>query len=374
MSYGQRIFSIVPDSTTHHAVEAAKLDSLGPLPSAPVRDQLHRALKDLRVSVIDQCNFRCTYCMPKEVFDKDYQFLDRKALLSFEEIERITRSFIALGIDKLRITGGEPLLRKNIETLVARVAPLKTIHGKPLEIAMTTNGALLSQKAKLLKEAGLTRITVSLDALSDQTFKAMNDVDFPVTDVLRGIDAAANAGLRVKVNMVVQRGVNDHEIVPMAKAFRDRGHTLRFIEFMDVGTSNAWDWKHVVPAREVVEIISKRFPLIPIGRDTPSEVSERWRYADGRGEIGVISSVSKPFCGDCSRARISAEGVLYTCLFASRGTDLRGLLRAENTPSDEDLLRVLGSIWQQRHDRYSELRAQLREQGVKKVEMSYIGG
>jgi GTP 3',8-cyclase len=374
MSYGQRIFSIVPDSTTQHTVEAARLDSLGPLPLAPVRDQMHRVLKDLRVSVIDQCNFRCTYCMPKEVFDKDYQFLDRKQLLSFEEIERITKSFIALGIDKLRITGGEPLLRKNIEELVARVAPLKTIHGRPLEIAMTTNGALLAQKAKLLKDAGLTRVTVSLDALSDTTFKAMNDVDFPVADVLKGIDAAASAGLRVKVNMVVQRGVNDHEIVPMAKEFRDRGHTLRFIEFMDVGTSNAWDWKHVVPAREVVDMISKRFALVPIGRDTPSEVSERWRYADGRGEIGVISSVSKPFCGDCSRARISAEGVLYTCLFASRGTDLRGLLRGKEAPSDEDLLRVLGDIWMQRNDRYSELRAQLREQGVKKVEMSYIGG
>lgn len=357
-----------------HTVEAARLDSLGPLPAAPVRDQMQRVLRDLRVSVIDQCNFRCTYCMPKEVFDKDYQFLDRKELLSFEEIERITRSFIALGIDKLRITGGEPLLRKNIEELVARVAPLRTIHGRPLEIAMTTNGALLAQKAKLLKEAGLSRITVSLDALSDATFKAMNDVDFPVADVLKGMDAAASVGLRVKVNMVVQRGVNDHEIVPMAKEFRDRGHTLRFIEFMDVGTSNAWDWKHVVPAREVVDIIAKRFPLIPIGRDTPSEVSERWRYADGQGEIGVISSVSKPFCGDCSRARISAEGVLYTCLFASRGTDLRGLLRGEENPSDEDLLRVLGSIWEQRNDRYSELRAQLREQGVKKVEMSYIGG
>ncbi len=239
---------------------------------------------------------------------------------------------------------------------------------------MTTNGTLLAQKAKALKEAGLTRVTVSLDALSDQTFKAMNDVDFPVADVLKGIDAAAKVGLRVKVNMVVQRGVNDHEIVPMAKEFRERGHTLRFIEFMDVGTSNAWDWKHVVPAREIVEIISKRFPLMPIGRDTPSEVSERWRYTDASGEIGVISSVSKPFCGDCSRARISAEGVLYTCLFASQGTDLRGLLRGSENLSDEDLLRVLGAIWQARADRYSELRAQLREQGVKKVEMSYIGG
>lgn len=374
MSYGQRIFSIVPDSEASSHVQAAKVDPLGPLPIGPLQDRLSRTLKDLRISVIDQCNFRCTYCMPKEVFGRDYQFLPRESLLSFDEIESLVRVFATLGIEKLRITGGEPLLRKNIEDLIARVTRITTRTGKPLEIAMTTNGALLAQKAHELKKAGLHRITVSLDALSDETFKRMNDVAFPVADVLAGIDAAASCGLRVKVNMVVQRGVNDHEILPMAEAFRERGHTLRFIEFMDVGSSNAWQWDHVVPAREIIDTIGLVHALMPIGRDTPSEVSERWRYADGRGEIGVISSVSKPFCGDCSRARISAEGVLYTCLFAQSGTDLRGLLRGSATPHDDDLARVVAGLWQARDDRYSEQRAERREQGIKKVEMSYIGG
>lgn len=374
MTYGQRIFSIVPDSTAQSHVEAAKVDHLGPLPTGPLLDQRQRTLKDLRLSVIDQCNFRCTYCMPKSVFDRNYEFLPKESLLSFEELERLSRAFVALGVEKLRITGGEPLLRKNIEELVARLSPIQTLSGTQVEIAMTTNGALLKQKAAALKAAGLKRITVSLDALSDETFKAMNDMDYPVSDVLAGIDAAAAAGLRVKVNMVVQRGINDHEILPMAKAFRERGHTLRFIEFMDVGSSNAWQWDHVVPSREVVDLISLEHPLVPIGRDTPSEVSERWRYADGKGEVGVISSVSNPFCGNCSRARISAEGVLYTCLFAQAGTDLRGLLRGAHQPNDEDIARVIAGIWQRRDDRYSELRAQLREQGIKKVEMSYIGG
>lgn len=374
MTYGQRIFSIVPDSTAQSHVEAAKVDHLGLLPTGPVLDQRQRVLKDLRLSVIDQCNFRCTYCMPKSVFGRDYEFLPKESLLSFEELERLSRAFVSLGVEKLRITGGEPLLRKNIEELVARLAPIQTLDGRPVEIAMTTNGALLKQKAAALKNAGLKRITVSLDALSDETFKAMNDMDYPVSDVLAGIDAAADAGLRVKVNMVVQRGVNDHEILPMANAFRERGHTLRFIEFMDVGSSNAWQWDHVVPSREVINMISLEHPLVPIGRDTPSEVSERWRYADGKGEVGVISSVSNPFCGNCSRARISAEGVLYTCLFAQAGTDLRGLLRGKDQPSEDDIARVVAAIWQKRDDRYSELRAQLREQGLKKVEMSYIGG
>ena len=312
--------------------------------------------------------------MPKEVFDRDYQFLPKESLLSFDEIERLVAVFATLGVEKLRITGGEPLLRKNIEDLIARVTRITTLSGKPIEIAMTTNGALLAQKAKRLKEAGLHRITVSLDALDDSVFRRMNDVDFPVADVLSGIDAAADAGLRVKVNMVVQRGVNDNEILPMAELFRERGHTLRFIEFMDVGSSNAWQWDHVVPAREIIDTIGLQHALIPVGRDTPNEVSERWRYADGKGEIGVISSVSKPFCGDCSRARISAEGVLYTCLFAQSGTDLRGLLRSEPQPSADDIARAIAGIWGQREDRYSEQRAALREQGIKKVEMSYIGG
>jgi cyclic pyranopterin phosphate synthase len=374
MSYGQRIFSIVPDSTATPRVEAARVKPIGPAPEVPLQDQHQRILKDLRISVIDQCNFRCTYCMPKEVFDKNYTFLSKDSLLSFDEIERLARTFVRLGVEKLRITGGEPLLRKNIEELIARLSSIHMPDGRPVEVAMTTNGALLAQKAQALKSAGLRRITVSLDALSDQTFRAMNDVDFPVTDVLSGIDAAANAGLSVKVNMVVQRGVNDHEILPMADAFRQRGHTLRFIEFMDVGSSNAWQWDHVVPSREIIDTISLVHPLVPIGRDTPSEVSERWRYADGRGQVGVISSVSNPFCGNCSRARISAEGVLYTCLFAHAGTDLRGLLRAQQTPSDSELIQVVADIWQNRTDRYSEQRAELRKQGVRKVEMSYIGG
>jgi cyclic pyranopterin phosphate synthase len=374
MSYGQRIFSIVPDSTAHPQVEAAKVNHLGPSPQGPLSDQHGRTMRDLRISVIDQCNFRCTYCMPKEIFGKDYAFLPRESLLSFDEIERLSRIFIKIGIEKLRITGGEPLLRKSIEDLVARLSTLQTLSGKPVEIAMTTNGALLAQKARGLKAAGLTRITVSLDALSDATFKAMNDVDFPVTQVLAGIDAAAAEGLRVKVNMVVHRGVNDTEILPMAQAFRERGHTLRFIEFMDVGSSNAWQMEQVMPSREIVDTISLEYPLVPVGRDTPSEVSERWRYADGKGEVGVISSVTQPFCGNCSRARISAEGVLYTCLFAASGTDLRGLLRTESPPTDEDIARVIAGIWHTRDDRYSEQRSEMRSRNVKKVEMSYIGG
>jgi cyclic pyranopterin phosphate synthase len=374
MSYGQRIFSIVPDSTASPRIRAATTDPRGPLPEGPLRDRRGRTLRDLRISVIDQCNFRCTYCMPKEVFGRDYKFLDRDDLLSFDEIERLSRVFVGLGVEKLRITGGEPLLRRNIEELVARLSSIQTLEQRPVEIAMTTNGTLLAQKARALREAGLSRITVSLDAISDDTFQRMNDVGASVTQVLAGIDAASQAGLRVKVNMVVQRGVNDHEILPMARTFRERGHTLRFIEFMDVGSSNAWQWDHVVPSREVVQTIALDYPLVPVGRDTPSEVSERWRYADGQGEIGVISSVSKPFCGDCSRARISAEGVLYTCLFAQSGTDLRGFLRGSETPDDTALSHVIGGIWTVRDDRYSEQRAALREQGVKKIEMSYIGG
>jgi cyclic pyranopterin phosphate synthase len=312
--------------------------------------------------------------MPKEVFGSDYEFLPKESLLSFDEIERLARGFVSLGVDKVRITGGEPLLRKNIETLVGQLSNIQTVSGRPLEIAMTTNGALLKRKAAALKAAGLTRITVSLDALSDTTFRAMNDVDFPVADVLEGIDAAAHEGLRVKVNMVVQRGANEHEIVPMAQAFRERGHTLRFIEFMDVGSSNSWQLDRVVPSREVVNAIHQAFPLEPMGRDTPNEVSERWRYLDGQGEIGVISSVTKPFCGDCSRARVSAEGVVYTCLFAQSGTDLRELLRGPTAVTSDELAGVIAGIWNQRRDRYSEERSSREAHPAKKVEMSYIGG
>jgi GTP 3',8-cyclase len=379
MTYGQRIFSIVPDSQATSSVQTARVDHLGPLPSAPLVDTRGRRLKDLRISVIDQCNFRCTYCMPKEVFDQNYQFLPRDALLTFDEIETLSRTFVSLGVDKLRITGGEPLLRKNLPDLIARLSPLKTLAQQPVEIALTTNGVLLTQKAKALKAAGLSRVTVSLDALEDQIFRRMNGADFSVADVLTGIDAAAAAGLRVKINMVVQRGVNDQEVLPMANLFRQRGHTLRFIEFMDVGSSNAWRWDQVVPSREIINTIAQAHALVPMGRDTPSEVSERWRYADGQAEVGVISSVTQPFCGNCSRARISAEGVLYTCLFAQTGTDLRRLLRPHgDSPDPDDLARVIGQVWQARDDRYSEQRNPDRNitpgENARKVEMSYIGG
>lgn len=375
MTYGQRIFSIVPDSEAKSSVQTAKVNHLGPLPTAPLIDTRGRRLKDLRISVIDQCNFRCTYCMPKEVFDKDYEFLPKESLLSFEEIETLARTFVALGVDKLRITGGEPLLRKHLPELISRLSQLTTISGQPVEIALTTNGVLLAQKAAALKSAGLSRVTVSLDALDEAVFRRMNGADFAVADVLKGIDAAADAGLRVKINMVVQRGVNEQEILPMANAFRGRGHTLRFIEFMDVGSSNSWQWDQVVPSREIIDTISLEHQLVPLGRDTPSEVSERWRYANGNAEVGVISSVTQPFCGDCSRARISAEGVLYTCLFAQSGTDLRHLLRSQGQPlNPDDLLRVIGDVWHSRTDRYSEQRATAPVQGARKVEMSYIGG
>ena len=373
MSYGQRIFSIVPDSVATPHLRAAKVDSLGPAPSAGLTDQRHRRLRDLRISVIDQCNFRCTYCMPKEVFGRDYQFLPKSSLLTFDEIHTLARIFVSLGVEKLRITGGEPLLRKSLEDLIATLSRLTTPSGHPVEIAMTTNGVLLREKAALLKEAGLHRVTVSLDAFSDDVFRRMNDADYPVKDVLAGIDAATAAGLTVKINMVVQRGVNDREVLPMAAAFRERGLTLRFIEYMDVGSSNAWQLDQVVPAREIVETISRQFPLTLIGRELPSEVSEQWQYADGQGKIGMISSVTKPFCGNCSRARISAEGVLYTCLFATSGTDLKSLLRQPTAPTDESIANAIAHVWTQRDDRYSELRHQLPKDG-KKVEMSYIGG
>lgn len=373
MSYGQRIFSIVPDSAATPQLRAAKVDHLGPTLTSGLTDQRGRRLKDLRISVIDQCNFRCTYCMPKEVFGRDYQFLPKSSLLTFDEIYTLARTFVSLGVEKLRITGGEPLLRKSLDALIAQLAQLRTPSGLPVEIAMTTNGVLLKEKATLLKNAGLSRVTVSLDALSDDVFRQMNDADYPVKDVLDGIDAAAAAGLSVKINMVVQRGVNDQEVLPMARAFRERGLTLRFIEYMDVGSSNAWQLDQVVPARDIIEAISREFALIPIGRDIPSEVSEQWQYADGKGKIGIISSVTKPFCGNCSRARISAEGVLYTCLFAASGTDFKGLLRKPTVPTDSEIANAITNVWTQRDDRYSELRHQLPKDG-KKVEMSYIGG
>jgi GTP 3',8-cyclase len=330
-------------------------------------DAFGRPIRDLRVSVTDRCNFRCVYCMPKEVFGRDYEFLAREELLTFEEIERLARVFAGLGVEKLRITGGEPLVRRDVETLVKMLA---RVPG--LELALTTNGALLAQKAQALADAGLDRITVSLDSLDDDVFRAMNDVDFPVSRVLAGIDAARAAGLApVKVNVVVKRGLNDDGILPMARAFRGTGVVLRFIEYMDVGHTNGWRMDDVVPAAEIVAAIDSELPLEPVESAYRGEVANRWRYRDGSGEIGVIASVTQPFCGDCTRARLSADGKLYTCLFAVRGHDLRAVLR--NGASDEDIAEAVAAVWRARTDRYSELRS-AETADLPKVEMSYIGG
>ncbi|HEX2829409.1 MAG TPA: GTP 3',8-cyclase MoaA [Burkholderiales bacterium] len=335
-------------------------------PTGVLRDALGRPLRDLRISVTDRCNFRCVYCMPKEVFGKDYAFLERKALLSFEEITRLARIFQRLGIEKIRLTGGEPLVRRNLEQLIGMLAELG------LDLTLTTNGSTLAKKAPALKAAGLQRVTVSLDALDDAIFKRMNDVDFPVARVIEGIDAAAAAGLApVKVNMVVKRGMNEHEILPMARFFRERGHILRFIEYMDVGATNGWRLDDVVTAREIVSTIAAEMPLEPADANYTGEVAERWRYKDGSGEIGVIASVTQAFCRDCTRARISTEGKLYTCLFATEGTDLRTLLR--EGAGDEDIEQKIRAVWTRRADRYSEIRTS-QTVPLKKIEMSYIGG
>ncbi|WP_028602638.1 GTP 3',8-cyclase MoaA [Ottowia thiooxydans] len=347
-------------------------------------DTRGRPLRDLRISVTDRCNFRCSYCMPKEVFDKNHQYLPHASLLTFEEITRLARLFIGQGVRKLRLTGGEPLLRKGLEALIEQLATLQTLEGDPLDITLTTNGALLQRKAKALKAAGLNRVTISLDALDDTVFRRMNDVDFPVADVLAGIDAASAAGLdRIKVNMVVKRGTNDHQILPMARHFRGTGITLRFIEYMDVGATNGWRMDEVLPSSEVVRQLQSEFALIPLEPTTTGETAERWGYAglDGKydpalGEIGVISSVTHAFCGDCNRARLSTEGSVYLCLFAGQGYDLRSMLRGG--ASDDEIQEAISAIWQGRTDRYSELRASLPEKSPQKssrrVEMSYIGG
>jgi GTP 3',8-cyclase len=333
-----------------------------------VLDAFGRPLRDLRISVTDRCNFRCTYCMPKEVFGREYEFLDRKELLDFDEITRVARAAVGLGVHKLRLTGGEPLIRRDIERLIAMLATLD------VEITLTTNASLLPGKAQALKEAGLDRITVSLDAMDDPTFRELNDVDFPVERVLAGIEAAREVGLPVKVNCVVKRGVNESQILPLARYFRERGDTLRFIEFMDVGETNRWQLDEVVTAGEIVSIIDAEFPVEPATPRYRGEVAKRWRYRDGRGEIGVIASVTQPFCGDCTRARVSAKGELFTCLFAARGHDLRALLRAGAT--DRELTARLAAIWNVRGDRYSELRTEATalSADAPRVEMSYIGG
>jgi cyclic pyranopterin phosphate synthase len=332
-----------------------------------LRDRLARPLETLRISITDRCNFRCVYCMPKEVFGRDYAFLERTALLSFEEIQRVARIFAQLGVRKVRITGGEPLVRRNVEQLIAMLKEIEPT----LELALTTNGVLLQQKAEALEAAGLDRVTVSLDSVDDATFKALNDVDFPVQKVLDGIDAAAAAGLPVKINAVVKRGVNDDGIVGLAERFRNTGHTLRFIEYMDVGHTNGWRMDDVVSAREIVERIGARYPLVAADDHAQDETARRWRYADGAGELGVIASVTEPFCGGCSRARLSAEGRLYTCLFGVKGHDLRGPLRLG--ASDDELTALLENVWTRRTDRYSELRT-ADTAALPKVEMSYIGG
>jgi GTP 3',8-cyclase len=333
----------------------------------PLVDTRARPLRDLRISVTDRCDFRCVYCMPKEVFGRDFEFLRRSELLTFEEVARIAGIAAGLGVQKLRLTGGEPLLRRDIERLVAMLAAIDGID----DVAMTTNGSLLARKARALADAGLGRVTVSLDSLENEVFGAVNDVDFPVERVLEGIDAAAAAGLPVKVNMVVKRGLNDGSVLDMAGHFRGSGHVLRLIEYMDVGTTNGWQMDDVVPAAELIEAIDAEWPLDPVAPAYPGEVANRYRYRDGAGEIGVIASVTQPFCHDCSRARLSAEGRLYTCLFAAAGHDLRRRLRSGE--SDLELEAFLRRIWGRRADRYSELRT-AETSHRPKVEMSHIGG
>ena len=355
-------------------------------------DQRGRPLRDLRISVTDRCNFRCNYCMPKEVFDSNYKYLPHSSLLSFEEITRVASLFVSHGVQKIRLTGGEPLLRKNLELLIEQLAALRTPEGQPLDLTLTTNGSLLRRKAAALKAAGLQRVTVSLDGLNDAIFRAMNDVDFPVADVLDGIEAAKQAGLGLdakgnfsglKVNMVVKKSTNLSEIIPMARHFRGTGITLRFIEYMDVGETNGWKMDEVLPSAELIRMLQTEFPLVPLEASAPGETAQRWGYADASGkfdpslgEVGVISSVTQAFCSDCNRARLSTEGQLYLCLFAVQGHDLRSLLR--DGASDADIASAIGLIWQQRDDRYSELRGlnQLPSTapGKKRVEMSYIGG
>ena len=352
-------------------------DDQAPAPTGRVVDRRARPLTDLRISVTDRCNFRCSYCMPKQVFGPDHAFLQHSELLSFEEITRLARVFVGLGVRKVRLTGGEPLLRRDLERLIAQLAALRTPDGEPLDLTLTTNGSALAAKAAALKAAGLQRLTVSLDGLDDAVFRRMNDVDFPVDRVLAGIDAAKAAGLGpVKVNMVVQRGVNDHEVLPMARHFRDTGVILRFIEFMDVGDSNGWRMDQVVPSAELLARLQAEFPLHPLDALTAGETAERWAYADGQGEVGFISSVTQAFCSDCSRARLSTNGRLYACLFASQGHDVRAWLRSDPAMDDERLATGIAAWWRVRDAAYSEQR-QLPRAPVAaspRVEMSFIGG
>jgi len=367
---------VIPLADHRYAASVPRIPNLLLPPSGLLGDRLGRALRDLRISVTDRCNFRCSYCMPREVFDKQYSFLPHSSLLSFEEITRLARIFVAHGVRKLRLTGGEPLLRKNLEVLIGMLSDLRTADGQALDLTLTTNASLLTKKARALKDAGLQRVTVSLDALDDATFRRMNDADFPVAEVLEGIAQAQAVGLGpIKVNMVVKRGTNEHEILAMARHFRGTSVVLRFIEYMDVGASNGWRMDEVMPSADVVARIHSEFPLESIEPGASGETAERWRYLDGAGEIGVISSVTQAFCRDCNRARLSTEGKLFLCLFANHGHDLRSLLRGN--ASDAQIAAAIGLIWQGRDDRYSELRGALAADagsGQRRVEMHYIGG
>ncbi|MFM9914239.1 MAG: GTP 3',8-cyclase MoaA [Rhizobacter sp.] len=345
-------------------------------PTGRLVDRLDRPMRDLRISVTDRCNFRCSYCMPKEVFDNRYDFLPQTSLLNFEEITRLARLFIAHGVHKIRLTGGEPLLRKGLDSLIRMLGELRTPDGRGVDLTLTTNGSLLVKKAQALRDAGLQRITVSLDGLDDTIFRRMNDVDFPVGEVLDGIEAAQRVGLGpIKVNMVVKRGTNDSEILPMAAHFRNTPVILRFIEYMDVGATNGWRMDEVLPSADVVARLNAVYPLESLEANDRGETAQRWRYRDGAGEIGVISSVTRAFCHDCNRARLSTEGKLFLCLFANRGHDLRALLRGGH--SDEQIASAVGLIWNDRDDRYSELRGgkvASPDSGARRVEMHYIGG
>lgn len=369
---------IIPLADLRYASRIPAVPAQLSAPTGLLSDTLGRPLRDLRISVTDRCNFRCNYCMPSEIFDKDYAFLPQTSLLSFEEITRLATIFVAHGVEKIRLTGGEPLLRKNLEVLIGMLARLQTPQGKPLDITLTTNGSLLARKAQALKDAGLRRVTVSLDALDDTIFRGMNDVDFPVADVLKGIEVAQKVGLApLKINMVVKRGTNDSQILPLARHFRHTGAVLRFIEYMDVGATNGWRMDEVLPSAQVIDHLQTEFPLAAIDPNYAGETAERWRYMDGGGEIGVISSVTQAFCGECNRARLSTEGKLFLCLFAHQGHDLRALLRGNY--ADDQIAAAVGPIWQARADRYSELRAALPPDAsppdsAKRVEMSYIGG
>jgi cyclic pyranopterin phosphate synthase len=369
---------VIPLADHRYASEVPLVPANLTAPTGSLSDMLARPLRDLRISVTDRCNFRCNYCMPKAVFTPQYDFLPHSSLLSFEEITRLARLFVAHGVHKIRLTGGEPLLRKGIDQLVRQLSELRTPEGQAVDLTLTTNASLLAKKTQTLRDAGLQRITVSLDALDDAVFRRMNDVAFPVADVLKGIEAAERAGLGpIKVNMVVKRGTNDQEILPMAAHFRNTKVALRFIEYMDVGATNGWRMDEVLPSSDVIARINAVHPLEPMEPSELGETARRWRYRDGGGEIGVISSVTQAFCRDCNRARLSTEGKLFLCLFATHGHDLRALLRGG--ANDLEIASAIGLVWQQRGDRYSELRAMGGETALdgaapRRVEMHYIGG